>query len=465
MGASQIRHRSSAIIRFFASKSLSLFLFGVPGLRRTSITIAALVATSVALLSCGSYNSSSSSSQGSTSGLKFRAFVSNPLRPLSTGTTPVLEIVDALQDKLPGSAINLLGSNPDPGIMVVSPNKKFTLVISASNNVVTVIDNARESLAQSGSGVSPSVTLPGFSDSVVVGSDNLTAYAAVSTTPVVGQSPGAVEVMNLSTGSISATLPVSGAHTIVGSHNGNRILAFGDLADTVTVIAPSLVGTNADPRTTVQDSAAFDHPVWAIFSSDDSTAYILNCGPECGGAAASVTVFDLNTNTPGINIPVDAATIGLLSGSTLYVAGTPPGTACGSGTAATTCGMLDIIDLTSMTIIGSTLITDGDHDRMELGANGQIFIGARACTNINIPAVGSNPGEVRGCLSIFNTGNSSVVVPPDNGDVTGLQPITNRNVVYVVQQGELRIYDTTTDKLQSTQIDILGQAIDVKLVD
>jgi hypothetical protein len=38
-------------------------------------------------------------------------------------------------------------------------------------------------------------------------------------------------------------------------------------------------------------------------------------------------------------------------------------------------------------------------------------------------------------------------------------------VVYVVQQGELRIYDTTTDKLQSVQIDILGQAVDVKLVD
>jgi hypothetical protein len=38
-------------------------------------------------------------------------------------------------------------------------------------------------------------------------------------------------------------------------------------------------------------------------------------------------------------------------------------------------------------------------------------------------------------------------------------------VVYVIQQGELRIYDTTTDKLQSQQVDILGQADDVKLVD
>ena len=465
MGESKFGQRGSVIIRFFASKSLSLSLFGAPGLRRTSITVAVLIATIWVTVSCGSYNNSSGS-QPSKSGLKFRAFVSNPLRPLPTGgTAPVLEIVDALQDTLSGFVVNLLGVSPEPGLMVVSPNKKFTLVFSTSNSAVTVIDNGTEGVLQSGTGASPSITLPGFTDSLVVGSDNLTAYAAVSNVPVVGQSPGAVEVLSLATASISATLPVSGARIIVGSHNGNRILAFGDRADTITVIAPSLVGTNADPRTIVQNSAAFDHPVWAIFSSDDTTAYILNCGPECGGVAASVTVFDLNTNTPGTSIPVNAATIGLLSGSTLFVAGTPPGTACGSGTAATTCGILNVIDLNSMTVTGSAVITDGFHHRMELGSNGKLFVGARTCTNINIPASGSNPGEVRGCLSIFKTSSSNVVFPPDNGDVTGLQPITNRNVVYVIQQGELRIYDTTTDQLQAKQIDILGQAIDVKLVD
>jgi hypothetical protein len=433
-------------------------------LRRTSITIALLIVTLWITVSCGSYNNSNSSQQ-SKSGLKFRAFVSNPLRPLSSGgTAPVLEIVDALQDKLSGFVVNLIGASADPGFMVLSPNKKLTLVFSVSNNTVTAVDNAGENLVQAGSGSLPSITLPGFTNSIVVGSDNLTAYAAVSSTPVVGQSPGAVEVLNLSSASISATLPVSGAHTIVGSQSRNRILVFGDQADTVTVIAPSLIGTNADPRTTVQ-SSTFDHPVWGIFTSDDTTAYILNCGPECGGATASVTVFDLNTNTPGTSIPVDAATIGLLNGSTLYVAGTPPGISCGSGTAATTCGMVNVIDLGSMTVTGSVVITDGFHDRMELGSNGQLFIGARNCTNINIPASGSNPGEIRGCLSIFNTSNSSVVVPPNNGDVTGLQPITNRNVVYVVQEGELRIYDTTTDTLQSNQVDIRGQAMDVKLVD
>ena len=88
-----------------------------------------------------------------------------------------------------------------------------------------------------------------------------------------------------------------------------------------------------------------------------------------------------------------------------------------------------------MTVTATATITDGYHDHMEMGANNQLFIGARTCTNINVPANGSDPGEVRGCLSIFDTGKSTVVVPPVTGDVTGIQPISRRNVVYVVQNG------------------------------
>jgi hypothetical protein len=199
--------------------------------------------------------------------------------------------------------------------------------------------------------------------------------------------------------------------------------------------------------------------VWGIFSADDTTAYVLNCGPQCGGTVASVSVVDVLNQTITANIPVSAATKGVISGNTLYVAGTAPSTPCPSGTAATSCGTLTLIDLPSLTVTGTASITDGYHDRMQI-ANGQIFIGARSCTNINIPN-----GEVRGCLSIFNPSGANVVIPPDNGDVTGIEPITNRTVVYVCEAGNLRIYDTATDALQPTQIDIIGQAIDVKLAD
>ena len=88
-----------------------------------------------------------------------------------------------------------------------------------------------------------------------------------------------------------------------------------------------------------------------------------------------------------------------------------------------------------------------------------MFVGSRSCSNV------TSSTETRGCLAIFDTANSKVTIPPQNGDVTGIEPIPNRNVVYVCQGGGLQIYDTTTDQLQTTQVNIVGQAIDVKVVD
>jgi hypothetical protein len=52
-------------------------------------------------------------------------------------------------------------------------------------------------------------------------------------------------------------------------------------------------------------------------------------------------------------------------------------------------------------------------------------------------------------------------------DVTGLQPISNRSVIYVVQGGELDIFDTTTDAVATgiTAIDVVGKAFDVVQID
>jgi len=216
----------------------------------------------------------------------------------------------------------------------------------------------------------------------------------------------------------------------------------------------------------------FDHPVWGVFNSDNRTAYVFDCGPEpgCGGTTAGITILTVGSPTAGSTIPLSAATYGLLSGTTLYVAGTPPNTPCGSGTAAKSCGTLNIVNTNSMTVTNSSpiIISDGYHDRMALSQDGQLFIGAHSCNNVN------SGGEVRGCLSIFNTNTSGVVVPPSEGDVTGIQPITGRHVVYVIQNASLGIYDTTTDQLQvgtsngqnnNGQVDIVGQPYDLKLVD
>jgi hypothetical protein len=444
---------------------------GAPRLRQPTLAILVLAAASAMLVSCGNNNNFTSpigtQPEANPATIRVHVFVSNPLFSTGSSAVPVLNVVDGQLDLISPNVVSMGATSPTPGPMVLYPNKKFTLVFSASNNSVSVVNNVSQSLAQS-TGNAESFTLPGFTESIVISPNNGTGFAAVATGPVTGQSQGVVTVVDLSTVTISATIPIPGAHYLVQSHNGNRILVLGSSPNTVTVLTPSSVGTSTDPRLDVQ-SSLFDHPVWGVFSSDDSTAYILNCGPECGGTTASITLLDMNSNLPGPTIPVDAGTIGLLSANTLYVAGTKPGanTCAGSTTAtlATTCGEVSAVDLGTMTVSATATITDGYHNQIEIGANNQLFIGARTCTNINVPANGSNPGEVRGCLSILDTGKSSVVVPPATGDVTGIQPISRRSVVYVVQNGELAIYDTTTDKLQTTQVNIIGQAIDVLEVD
>jgi len=440
-------------------------------LRRFVLEILVLAAASVTLVSCGSNNNPTNTigtlPEANPATIRVHVFVSNPLFAAGSSAVPVLNVVDGQLDLISPNVVSIGATSTNPGQMVLSPSKKFTLVFSASDNSVTAVNNATQTIAQN-SGNNESFKLPGFTESMVISPDNATAFAAVPTAPVTGQVPGIVDVVGLPAVTISAAIPVPGARYLVQSHSGNRILVLGSRPDTITVLTPISVGTSTDPRLDIQ-SPLFDHPVWGVFSSDDSTAYILSCGPECGGATASITLLDMNSNLPGPTIPVDAGTTGLLSGSTLYVAGTLPGanTCAGStsSTLATTCGEVSTIDLDTMTVSATATITDGYHNQMQMGANNQLFIGARTCTNINLPANGSNPGEVRGCLSILNTSMSTVVVPPAAGDVTGIQPITRRTVVYVVQNGKLAIYDTTTDKLQKTQVDIIGQAVDVLQVD
>jgi len=51
--------------------------------------------------------------------------------------------------------------------------------------------------------------------------------------------------------------------------------------------------------------------------------------------------------------------------------------------------MLTVLDLTSMTVVNPApiIITDGDHNRMALGANGQLFIGAHQTATEIIPPI------------------------------------------------------------------------------
>jgi hypothetical protein len=434
------------------------------------------------------------------------------------------------------AAASPISAGNTPGMMVLTPNRAQTLVFSGSStqfsgNQLSIVSNASNAVASQ-------VTLPGMTESFVVSPDSSVAYVAVPTAKVVGQpSPGVVEVVSLSSGTVTAAIscppqnpnPPNPAtiscfwpsavpqgfnqpyrYLSIGN-TGNRILAFSEGADTgpnslpnvVAVITPSNAGTT---NPTVTFVTGFDHPVAAFFSSDDSTAYVLNCGAECGGQQASIQQVNLTNNTlVGLAAPICtidktgtkqcAGSTFLVSGQTMYIAGTPhsagggPSLLCSAGTTttqATNCGMLTTFDLNTLSVppnAAPIFITDGYHNRMSMAANGQLFIGARTCTEISITT------ETRGCLSIYNTlpGTTvgsvppgGVLIPPENGDVTGLQPVAKRTVVYVIQGqgvsqgGSLFIYDATTDALENNPNDpnnpghingLVGNFFDVKTID
>ena len=89
--------------------------------------------------------------------------------------------------------------------------------------------------------------------------------------------------------------------------------------------------------------SGFDHPIYGFFSSDNTQAWVLNCGPQCGGTQAGVQLLDLVQGTAGTVVPLGAVETAFMVNQTLYVTGTPPapGNSCtGVNTAATSCGPL-----------------------------------------------------------------------------------------------------------------------------
>jgi hypothetical protein len=386
-------------------------------------------------------------------------------------------ILNGFNDTIPQVARLQAGSSP--GLMVVSPTRNIAATFDSSSNNVYAVDTFRET------GIG-NVRIPGRTSSMVFPTAQPIGYAAIPTATVNGFSfLGAVDILNFVTSQLT-TIAVNNAQTVIANSNGTQLLVFSNDSNSITVLSPSNAAPPVDlsclsaPNTVCTVVPGFDRPVWAIVNG--STAYILNCGAECGGVQASVQTLDLNTLALGTPIPVNGATIGLLSGSQLFVAGkgTPTGPTCKSipsaaTTAATYCGTLDIVDLSTMTDpyynnpSAEIAITDGFHDRIDMTTNGQVFVGSHDCTNIGNVSYPS--GEVRGCLAIYRTADNSVIIPPDNGDVNGLQGFTTRNVEYVAEGGNLRVYDTTRDVLlindflPEGNINIVGYVGDVKAID
>ncbi|MBV8892696.1 MAG: hypothetical protein JO266_12115 [Acidobacteria bacterium] len=362
--------------------------------------------------------------------------------------------------------------------MAVPANPQVTMVYNAANNGIDVVNNVKETS-------NGQVMLPGATQSMAATSDATLGFVAVPEAPVAGLAPGEVETVNLTNTALGSPVCVptpssspqngacvtpepnifSGARYLALSPDNVHLLIFGDL---LTVVTLTNIGTSASPNwvitqagiPSVAGTSDLDHPVWATFSPDNSMAYVFSCGPECGGTTASVTPLSFKgsgscaQNCLGATIPLaGGATYAVASGNTVYVAGSA---AClAPGAQPSSCGKLSILNTSSgsVQLLKTVSITDGFHHQIAVTMDNQVFIGAEGCTGA--------------CLSIYNANNGQVVIGSDLGDVTGIQPLSGRPQVYVVENGELRNWSTLNDALAppQQQMDIVGQAVDVKLVD
>lgn len=220
---------------------------------------------------------------------------------------------------------------------------------------------------------------------------------------------------------------------------------------------------------------AFDRPVKALFSSDGATAYLLNCGAECGGSTSSVSllpvapmIFTTNQSSGSlpktgaattISIPGGASNA-LISSTTMYVVGQQ---LLSDGLFT---GNLTVVNLNSNAVTSSTSISDGiagGVSRMILADDNTLWIAMTKCTNGERYA----QGEDYGCLTMYNTSSNSVtMIEPYKGDATGIAAVTGLHKLYAAEGGQVYIFSTTDgSSINNQYVTVTGTAWDVAFMD
>ena len=226
----------------------------------------------------------------------------------------------------------------------------------------------------------------------------------------------------------------------------------------------------------------FDHPIKAVFSSDGSTAYILSCGPECGGTTAAYTrvpiapmIFlqgqpsGLLPNTSAIasaTVPIPGgASNALVDGTTMWVVGQKAQSINGQTLFG---GNLTVVNLANNTVSSSAAISDGQPGAMSRilqADDNTLWIAMTNCTTGVRYA--TNPTTGYGCLTMYNTSTNKVVLlEPYIGDATGIAAVTGLHKLYAAEGGQVYIYSTVDgSSINNEYVTVTGTAYDVAYID
>lgn len=236
----------------------------------------------------------------------------------------------------------------------------------------------------------------------------------------------------------------------------------------------------------------FDRPVKAIFSADGNTAYVMNCGAECGGSTSSITVVPIspmiflsgqhsgslptnsalhadcsatpNASSCTLAIPGGSSNA-LVSSTTMYVVGQqlqPDSLFTGYLTVVSLAGTAS----STISASGPIPISDGAPgapSRMLMADDNTLWIGMTKCNN----GERFKTGLPYGCLTMFNTSTNSVtLLEPYLGDLNGIAGVIGLHKVYVAQGGQVYIFHTTDgSSINNQYVTVAGTASDVAFMD
>ena len=247
----------------------------------------------------------------------------------------------------------------------------------------------------------------------------------------------------------------------------------------------------------------YDEPINVYYSLDGTSAYVLNCGPECGGTTASVTVLALGplnenvipdvkqptpTSPQTANIPVPGGVTEALSdGTTLYMAGQKFQSGADGGHFE---GFLSTMNQATNVVSSTTYpISDGNHSKMLFADNNTLWIGSQYCATGERAALGLNyncltmaklsesvlaPITSVQILPNVTPGSPTAVVPYPNqngnqyyyGNLTGICWVQNYKKVYTAYGGQVHVFSTVDgSEIDNEFVTVQGTALDVTYMD
>jgi hypothetical protein len=399
--------------------------------------------------------------------------VQNP-GALTKGT---LTIVDAYYDIRHSfnnkvASFSIAGySGADPLTIQNMPEEQVGAVYGAGDGSFALVDYATEKQTTT-------VTVNGASSSIFISRDQRYVFAA-------NQAAHTLTVQDRTLGT-SYGLNLPNVYRVSINPSGTAALAF--VQDSNLIYSVYKLQANQRTPANAEDCepqnlpvycllpvpGTFDRPTKAVFSADGTTAFVLNCGPECGGVQASVSFLPVAgiIIQSGSPIPPGApttvtATVPVPGGDTdaiqnanlLYLAGQqlqPDGYFAGN---------LSILDTNAKQVTGKYSISDGTHLKMLFADDNTLWVGSQLCTQGERYHQGATTNL--GCLTMFNTSSNSVtMIDSYKGDATGIAAVTGLSKVYTAEGGQVYIYNTTTGAaMDNSQVTVVGTAYDVAYMD